>query len=57
MQGSMETRFSEIDEGTGYVGYREGFDLVCSDIQPLGAEEIALEESANRVAAEDMPPW
>jgi hypothetical protein len=24
----MKTDFKEIDEGTGYIGYREAFDIV-----------------------------
>jgi molybdopterin molybdotransferase len=49
----METSSFEIDEGAGYVGYREAFDLICANIQPIGAEEIALQSSANRIASED----
>jgi len=44
---------SEIDEGFGYIGYREAFELIHSNIQPLGSEEISLELAIHRIAAED----
>jgi len=50
----METEYNEIDEGTDYVGYREAFDLICSNVRPVGVEEISLDASAGRVVAEDM---
>lgn len=50
----MQTRLPEIDEGSAYVGFREALDLVCSSIEPLGSEQIALEDSAHRIAAEDI---
>jgi molybdopterin molybdotransferase len=49
----MKMGFNEIDKGADYVGYREAFNLICSHIQPIGAEEIALKLSANRIASED----
>jgi len=49
----MKTDFFEIDEGTDYVGYSEAFELICSNIRPLGIEEIPLELSTGRTAAED----
>jgi len=51
---TMKTDFSEIDEGSGYIGYREAFELVYSNIQPLGTEEIQLESGVQRIAAEDV---
>lgn len=50
----METEFTEIDEGTGYVGYQEAFNLVCSNVQPVGVEETSIGLSVGRVVAEDL---
>jgi molybdopterin molybdotransferase len=50
----METDFNEIDEGTGYVGYQEAFNLVCSNVRPVGIEEVSLDLCVGRIAAEDM---
>jgi len=50
----METNFTEIDEGTGYVGYQEAFNLVCSNVQPVGVEEIPVGLSVGRVVAENL---
>ncbi len=50
----METDSNEIDEGLGYVGYREAFDLVASHVPVAGIEEIPLEISAGRIAAGDI---
>jgi molybdopterin molybdotransferase len=50
----METDASEIDEGIGYVGYREAFDLIGSHVRPVGAEEIPLDAGAGRIAAADV---
>jgi molybdopterin molybdotransferase len=49
----MDQSFYEIDEGAGYIGFREAFELVCSTVRPLGVEEIPLESSLHRVSAED----
>ncbi len=53
-KATMETDFNEIDEGTEYVGYREAFNLVGSNVRPVGVEEIPLDLCAGRVVAEDM---
>ena len=45
---------NEIDEGTGYVGYQEAFNLVCSNVRVVGVEEIPLDLGVSRVAAEDL---
>ena len=45
---------SEIDEGTDYVGYQEAFNLVCSNVQPVGVEEMPLGLCVGRVASEDL---
>jgi len=49
----MGSEFYEIDQGSGYIGYREAFALVCSTVQPIGVENIPLELSANRIAAQN----
>ncbi len=50
----MGTDHYEIDEGTGYVGYREAFSLITSDVKPVGIEELSLELSVDRIAAGDV---
>jgi molybdopterin molybdotransferase len=50
----METDFNEIDEGTDYVGYREALNLVCSNVRPVGIEEVPLNLCVGRVVAEDL---
>jgi molybdopterin molybdotransferase len=48
-----ETELHEIDDGADYIGYREAFELICSNIRRIGSEEISLELSTNRIASED----
>ncbi len=50
----METDINEIDEGIGYVGYREAFDLIASNVRAVGIEEVPLDSSAGRIAAADV---
>ncbi len=50
----MDPHLDEIDEGSAYIGYQEAFKIVCSAMQPIGAEEISLELSVNRVAAREV---
>jgi molybdopterin molybdotransferase len=50
----METDTNEIDEGIGYVGYREAFDLISSNVRTVGVEELALDSSVGRIVAEDV---
>jgi molybdopterin molybdotransferase len=45
---------SEIDEGTGYAGYREAFDIIKSHTGPGKAEELPLTSCAGRIAAADI---
>lgn len=45
---------NEIDEGADYVGYREAFDLIISNIKTVGTEELALAAGVGRVAARDI---
>jgi molybdopterin molybdotransferase len=49
----MHTESYEIDEGAGYIGYREAFELICSNVRPMGVEKLPLGRSANRIAAKD----
>ncbi len=50
----MENDANEIDEGIGYVGYKEAFDLIVSDIREVGVEEVTLDAGVDRIAAEDI---
>ena len=50
----METNFTEIDEGTGYVGYHDALNLVHSNVQQVGVEETPIGLSVGRVVAEDL---
>ena len=50
----MKTDWKEIDEGTGYIGFREAFDIVCAKSQPLGDEKLSLNQCTGRVAAADI---
>lgn len=49
----MKTDF-EIDEGTGYIGYREALDIIGANIRPVGNEILPLSLCAGRVAAVDL---
>ncbi len=50
----MERDINEIDEGTDYVGYKEAFDLISSNVRTVGVEELPLALSVGRIAAEDI---
>lgn len=50
----MEADTGEIDEGIGYVGYREAFDLIDANVRAVGEEEIPLDAGAGRIAAADI---
>ena len=50
----METVNNEIDEGIGYVGYREAFELIGSNIRTAGVEEISLDSAVGRIVANDL---
>ncbi len=50
----METEFTEIDEGTSYIGYEEAFHLVCSNLHPVGVEEVPLDSCVGRIVSEDL---
>jgi molybdopterin molybdotransferase len=50
----MEPNNNEIDEGIGYVGYREALDLVSANVRPVGVEELSLDAGVGRIAAGDV---
>ena len=50
----MEAEFTEIDEGASYIGYEEAFNLVCSNLQPVGVEETPLDSCVGRIVSEDL---
>jgi molybdopterin molybdotransferase len=50
----MEVEFPEIDEGASYIGYGEAFNLVCSNLQPVGVEETPLDSCVGRIVSEDL---
>ncbi len=50
----MRTDSNEIDEGTGYIGYREAFQLVHSNVRPVGTEELPLDLSVGRIVSEEL---
>jgi molybdopterin molybdotransferase len=50
----MQTENDEIDEGKGYIGYREAFDIIGANVWPVGDEELTLDRCACRVAAADL---
>jgi len=45
---------NEIDEGLGYIGYREALDIVTADVRPLGDEELPLNLCVGRVSSSDV---
>lgn len=44
----------EIDEGSAYIGYEDALGLVYSNVHPVGIEELPLDYSVGRIAAEDL---
>jgi molybdopterin molybdotransferase len=50
----MEIESREIDEGTGYTGYHEAFDMITSHVPLVGTEEILLDLASGRIAASDL---
>src|SRR4030042_2816372 len=50
----MDAEFNEIDEGGGVIGYEEAFNLVCSNLQPVGVEETSLDSCVGRIVSEDL---
>src|SRR5674476_1456920 len=51
---AVKTDFKEIDEGTGYIGYQEAFDIIGNNVRPLGEEVLFLDLCAGRVVAADL---
>ncbi len=39
----MKTDFKEIDKGAGYIGYQEAFDIIGTNVRPLGEEVLFLD--------------
>ncbi|NTW16745.1 MAG: molybdopterin molybdotransferase MoeA [Syntrophaceae bacterium] len=50
----MKTDFNEIDDGTGYIGYREALDIIRANVRPVGDEVLSLDFCVCRVAAADL---
>jgi molybdopterin molybdotransferase len=50
----MRTDFTEIDAETGYIGYREAFHRVCSNVGPVGTEELALDSCVGRIVSHEL---
>jgi len=48
----MDSR--EMDEGTGYIGYREAFEMITENVRPSGVEELPLNMCAGRVVSVDL---
>lgn len=47
----MKANPNEIDEGRGYIGYREALDIIGANVRPLDAEELPVHSCVNRIAA------
>jgi molybdopterin molybdotransferase len=50
----MKSDTNEIDEGTGYIGYREAFDIIGANVWPVGDEELSLNSGVSRIVAADV---
>ncbi len=50
----MKTDFAEIDEGTGYISFREACDIVGANVGPIGEETLSLDLCVNRVVAMNL---
>lgn len=50
----MDLQNREIDKGIGYIGFQEASERVKSNMHTLGSEELPLESSLNRIAAEPL---
>jgi molybdopterin molybdotransferase len=51
---NMEKDTNEIDEGTDYVGHKEAFNLITTNVKTAGVEELPLALSVGRIAARDI---
>jgi molybdopterin molybdotransferase len=50
----MRLDFAEIDAGTGYIGYKEAFHLVCSYVRPVGTEDLPLNSCVGRIVSDEL---
>ena len=50
----MKTDSNEIDEGAGYIGYGEAFDIIRANVRPVGDEALSLDLCVSRVVAADL---
>ena len=53
-EARMNNDFTEIDEGVGYVGYDEAFNLIMSNVPDVDSEEVGFDSAANRIAADNI---
>jgi molybdopterin molybdotransferase len=50
----MNSNNFEIDEGAGYIGYKEAFELINKNIKPVGTEKLSLALGVGRIAAKNI---
>src|SRR4030042_1152062 len=50
----MERNVNEVEEGADYVGYKEAFNIISSNINPGKTEKLTLALSVGRIAAGDI---
>ena len=50
----MRNETFEIDDGAGYIGFREALDIIEAGVKTCGIETLPLDRCVNRVAAEDL---
>ncbi len=50
----MKTDLREIDEGTGYIGYREACDIIEANVSPAGEEVLPINRCVGRVVAANL---
>ncbi len=48
----MDSR--EIDEGAGYIGYRDAFEMISENVRPVGDEDLSLNVCVGRIASSDL---
>jgi len=46
--------YREMDEGTGYIGFREAFERITENVRPVEDEELPLNMCVGRVASADL---
>ena len=47
----MKAGSCEIDEGSGYIGFREALDIIDANIRQLGEESLPLDQCVCRIAS------